>query len=248
MKRATRQRRKAVDAGVRRLRVDGSEQTISFRVVFSNRRTILLRVHPQYGVVVRAPHHTSMRTIDDIIRERAVWIADHQMRMAATDPRIRFEDGDTCFVFGQPLTLRVQTGGSAGVQLADDELRVSVHTPGRDAVESAVVRWYRTALAPYLHERTAEWMEALAPIGIRPYPVVIRRMETRWGSCSSKGRMTLNLRLLQAPLPLIDYVIAHELCHQLQMNHSPAYYAVLTEVMPDWKSRRKALASFPMGW
>ena len=66
-------------------------------------------------------------------------------------------------------------------------------------------------------------------------------MKSRWGSCSAAGRITLNLRLIQIPKHLIDYVILHEFCHLQVNNHSPAFFALLDRVLPDWRERRQAL-------
>lgn len=69
----------------------------------------------------------------------------------------------------------------------------------------------------------------------------LRTMRTRWGSCSKKGNITLNFKLIQAPSYCIDYVIMHELCHLIEHNHSSRYYRILDRMMPDWKRGRKRL-------
>ena len=66
-------------------------------------------------------------------------------------------------------------------------------------------------------------------------------MKVRWGSCSARGRLTLNLKLIHVPKELIDYVIIHELCHLVEANHSSAFYRLLTLVMPDRSERREQL-------
>ena len=72
-------------------------------------------------------------------------------------------------------------------------------------------------------------------------------MKTRWGSCRARGAITLNLKLMQVPKPYIDYVIAHELCHLVEHNHSPRFYALLDRVMPDWRERRRGLNRCEVG-
>jgi predicted metal-dependent hydrolase len=69
----------------------------------------------------------------------------------------------------------------------------------------------------------------------------MRRMKARWGSCGTNGVITLNLKLMQAELASIDYVIVHELCHLIEHNHSKRYYALLGKMMPDWRARRQRL-------
>lgn len=77
----------------------------------------------------------------------------------------------------------------------------------------------------------------------KPIPLSVRRMKRTWGNCSSKGVIKLNTHLIKAPLPMIDSVIAHELCHLEEMNHSRAFYALLENLNPDWRQHRKKLRS-----
>ncbi len=81
-----------------------------------------------------------------------------------------------------------------------------------------------------------------------PYPqIAMRVLETRWGSCSSPGRIALNLKLIQVPKVFIDYVVMHELCHLVEPNHSPAFYALLDRAMPDWRERKGRLDGYEFG-
>jgi predicted metal-dependent hydrolase len=82
----------------------------------------------------------------------------------------------------------------------------------------------------------------VAVVGITATPNLrIRTMQKRWGSCTEAGVITLNLKLIQAPKLLIDYVIIHELCHLKEHNHSAAYYRLLDRTLPQWRERREAL-------
>lgn len=73
--------------------------------------------------------------------------------------------------------------------------------------------------------------------------VCIRNQKSRWGSCSSKGNLNFNYKLLFIPDHLVDYIIVHEICHLLEMNHSPSFWALVEQVVPDYKACRKELRS-----
>ena len=91
-------------------------------------------------------------------------------------------------------------------------------------------------------ERMAAMAPSVAPLGITPpEKLILRAMKSRWGTCSNDGRVTLNLKLMQLDIDLLDYVIVHELCHLREFNHSPRFYALLDAAMPDWKQRRRTL-------
>ena len=81
-----------------------------------------------------------------------------------------------------------------------------------------------------------------------PYPeIAIRAMRSRWGSCSPRGRITLNVKRIKVPKAYIDYVIFHELCHLVEPNHNSRYYDLLDRVLPDWRERREKLNTFEFG-
>ena len=96
----------------------------------------------------------------------------------------------------------------------------------------------RRAAQAWFSARVAEWAEFME---IEYARVCVRDMTSRWGSCSSKGRLSFNVRLLNAPGELIDYVIVHELAHRVEMNHSKRFWAVVEKALPEYKLLRKRL-------
>ncbi|SIO08849.1 hypothetical protein SAMN05443662_1415 [Sulfurivirga caldicuralii] len=96
----------------------------------------------------------------------------------------------------------------------------------------------RDALQVYLSERLPVWS---ARMGCEPNRVVITNMKSRWGSCSSRGRVAFALNLAQVPKPLVDYVIVHELAHLHEMNHSSRFWAHVAAQLPDYQTLRTQL-------
>ena len=78
-------------------------------------------------------------------------------------------------------------------------------------------------------------------IGVEYGRIAIRSQKTRWGSCSSKGNLNFNCLLMLVPEDVMDYVIVHELCHLIELNHSPAFWAEVGKIIPDYKQKRKWL-------
>ena len=98
--------------------------------------------------------------------------------------------------------------------------------------------WYRAHAAVRLPERVEPWR---ARLGLAPAGVLIRAQEKRWASCDVTGVLRFNWRIVQAPVSLIDYVVAHELVHRLHRHHTPDFWATLGRVLPDYEDRREAL-------
>lgn len=84
-------------------------------------------------------------------------------------------------------------------------------------------------------------------VGVRCGRIAVRSQHSKWGSCSSKGNLNFNCLLLLAPAEALDYVVVHELCHMLEMNHSPRFWAQVERVLPDYKSARKWLKDHGAG-
>ena len=128
-----------------------------------------------------------------------------------------------------------------------DRGRILVHTPDtqdRKLIKKLVDDWYRSHASRVFAERVDAWYPHFARYEIQPPQVVVRRMKTRWGSCTAAGKITLNLKLIQVSKQYIDYVIVHELCHLVQHNHSSDFYALISRIMPDWEQRRLKLNEF----
>ncbi|MFN2137372.1 MAG: M48 family metallopeptidase, partial [Candidatus Promineifilaceae bacterium] len=161
-------------------------------------------------------------------------------------PVLHYAAGETHYYLGQPYTLHVSQGRPQGATLDGRLLRLSVSDVNEEARRRQVlIEWYR-ARARELFPARLEACYAAAAQHSLPYPALkIRLLKARWGSCASTGFITLNLRLVQVPLQLIDYVIYHELAHLRVPAHNKAFYALLGELLPDWRARRAALNQFP---
>lgn len=83
--------------------------------------------------------------------------------------------------------------------------------------------------------------EYAAVLGVSYGRITIRNQKSRWGSCSSKGNLNFNCLLVKAPEDILDYVIVHELCHRMEMNHSGRFWKLVEGVLPDYRERRKWL-------
>lgn len=121
-------------------------------------------------------------------------------------------------------------------------LHVEVCEPrDQDQVRCAIVGWFRERARTVIPQRVSQLTSSPAFAELQPTAVTVRTMKTRWGSCSASGRLLLNSQLIALPTSLIDYAIAHELCHLKERKHGPRFERLLARVMPDWRVRHECL-------
>lgn len=211
----------------------------NYLLVYSARRTIGLHIYPDGRVIVRAPRGCAQTIIDDVLARRVRWLARHlaraRHRPAIAAPR-RYVTGEQVALLGEPLQLVVQPGRRARICLEEGRLIVETVDPAR--VERLIRDWYKRQAQRVFEQRLAVCFERVRGWGVTYPDLRVRRMRTRWGSCSSRGTITLNARLVELPVDLIDYVVLHELCHLREMNHGPRFYALLGQICPQWRAQR----------
>ena len=157
-------------------------------------------------------------------------------------------DGETHLYLGREYRLTVDHGQVEGVRLAGDRLRVTLRPDGRpERVKELMDAWYVRRARRELPRRLEVCWASLREggrfaCGDRPLPILrIKRMRSRWGSMSPRGAMSLRHDLIRAPEECIDYVIVHELCHLVHPNHGREFWALVEQLVPDWKRRKRRL-------
>jgi predicted metal-dependent hydrolase len=194
------------------------------------------------GLIISAPWRSTERRIAGIIRDAEGWVL-RKLAVWSTYPSRKpsWAHGDTIKYLGRNLRLHLTEGrAAAGATLGDaDCLQVALPEPGdAEAVRAAVLKWYR-------HHATSNFTERI-DLYARLYGLATPRLflsgaQTRWGSCNAKREVRLNWRLIQALQPTIDYVVAHELAHLVEMNHSPRFWNLVAAVCPHHKEARAEL-------
>ena len=234
---------------------------ITYTLQRRKRKTIAIHVERNGAVRVLAPSRTPLEAVEAFVDRKSGWI-DRKLKEFARLPApaaIALREGGELPYLGGVLRLRLVRGrGDARLLLpggGEREAQGELHLPAnRNAGESAI---HRKINEWYLHESRrlfAEVANSLAPaaslLGIpEPRELSTRRMRRRWGSCLPQGKIILNSELLGAPKECIAYVIAHEICHLKEANHSGRFYALMEQMEPEWRElRRRVNAEAPLGF
>lgn len=213
------------------------------------RKTVSVKVDPEDGgVTLTAPVGVEVERLDRVVKDRAPWILERLRRVQEGDPKPsprEFVSGETYLYLGRQYRLRVVDGDAAeGVKLKGGWLIVPAQASLKGALRAQAVRaglvgWFRARAAQRLPERVQAWAKAAGgrPLG----EVIISDQRRRWASCDSKGNLRFNWRIIQAPLRLVDYVVAHELVHLSHRDHTAAFWTALEGAQHDYEARRSSL-------
>ncbi len=219
-------------------------ETIAYEIRFlPTRRTLGIEVHPDLSVVVRAPADCDLETIQARVGKRASWISKQLTNFQRYSPRTparQYVSGETHLYLGRQYRLKVVIGEPTSVKMNRGQLVLTL--PGKaepDRVKALLHRWYldhaRQVFIVVLDELLPRFKGHQRP------RLIVRAMQSRWGSLSRAGTMTLNANLVRAPRACIEYVVAHELCHLKHRNHDASFFRLLGQVMPDWEKRKQRL-------
>ena len=226
--------------------VQYGSQSILFSLKYAERKTLAIEVHPDQTVLVIAPQHATLPSIEAKIGRRAAWITKQQRQFSRYAPPLPASEcvsGKGYRYLGRQYRLKLSTAEVDQVRLWQGRLEVMTAIPqDQQQVEILIDQWYRDRAMKIFQERYQHCTQLVSPYGIaHQRGFELRNMPKRWGSCTPRGKIFLNPLLVSAPKDCIDYVIIHELCHVRIHNHSPRFYRLLESILPDWKTRREYL-------
>lgn len=228
--------------------------SVEYELQYKSVKRINLRVHRDGRVYVSANRFAGQRQIDSFLLQNGDFILEtlerfRKMREAGDGMTVgkerQYRDGDTLYLKGEARRLRVICGSKDSVEEIGRVLLVTQKDAGDCARRKRMTD-------KYLTERCREEIERLCR---RVYPefeargvawpeIRIRSMVSRWGSCHpAKGVLTFARQLLEAPESCMEYVVVHEFAHFIHPDHSPRFHDLMSELMPDWKERRRLLNS-----
>ena len=211
---------------------------VSYTIKRSARRRAISILVDEEGLRVGAPWEATQGSIERLLKRHAEWVVrkleEWQVRRA---PARHWTDGETLMLLGKTFALALAPAESA-VRIDGETLVVGTAACGT-AVARHVHEWLHAQALACFAERVEHYRTRL---GVQPRPQVhLSSARTRWGSCHVSGRIHLNWRLIQMPVHLLDYVVAHEVAHLIEMNHSKAFWRTVGKLVPDYATRRKEL-------
>ena len=224
-------------------RVADAAEPIHYTLRRARRRSIGFTIDDR-GLTVAAPRWVSLAEIEAAIAEKQRWIRRklaEWREWQARQPlqRVHFGDGGSLLLLGRPLTLRLRPDAES-TRLVEDtagaELQLALPPlAGESQVRDAVLAWLKAEARRVLGSR----LQLLAARqAVQPRTWSLSSARSQWGACTHDGHIRLNWRLVHFALPVIDYVVAHELAHLRELNHSPRFWRAVDELLPGFEAAR----------
>jgi predicted metal-dependent hydrolase len=216
-------------------------RAVDYDLFRARRRSIGMQISLS-GLTVRAPRYVSIREVESTLIERGAWIVrsldEWRARRRDVFP-IEWKTGAPILYLGRDLTLALQPAEKSAISA--DLFHFSVLHPAannEDEVAAFVTRWLRSEAARLLAPRVAEFA---ARVTSTPPTFKLSNARSEWGSCDQNDVIRLNWRLIQLPPDLAAYIVAHEVAHLVEMNHSPRFWRVVETLFPGHEDARRSL-------
>lgn len=223
-------------------KIDLNGQQIEYTLKRSQRRTIGFQVSSN-GLVIRAPACVALTDIEKALQDKADWVIKNLARWKNKKSLdLTWEINATFPLLGEPWKLSTDKLGQVKlVPLAKVNHKLPLPPLNAWFIEQIVMNWYQDQAIECFEQRLAIYAEKL---NIARPPFRLSNAKTRWGSCNANGIIYLNWRLVQLPLHIVDYVVAHELSHLFEMNHSDAFWRQVKSIYPNYVAARNVLKGY----
>lgn len=215
---------------------------IDYDIEFAQRKTLSICVNPDSSVCLRAPIDATLEQIQQKVHKRASWILKQKRffeSFGTSTTKRQYISGESHLYLGRQYMLRVKESNVNAVHYQNNIIEIEC----RHKKDAGVLlqTWYRQRANIKFPEYAKPIIEQFAVYGVTPQSISIKKMDKRWGYCTTDGHIYLNPRLICAPRCCIEYVITHELCHLVYRSHNKDFYALLTKEMPHWEKWKNKL-------
>ena len=195
----------------------------------ARRKTLAVCVEESGEVIVRAPQYISETEIDNFVEKHKEWILKKKTSLVENRPQRIFADGELFYYKGQLYPLEFN---DSQLKPFIFDKKFLVASRYQKCCRELMLKWYKTEAEKIIFARTALYADAF---NLRYKKIKLNSAKRQWGSCTSDGNLSFVWRLVMMPTRIIDYVIAHELAHLNEMNHSPAFWHEVAKMRPDYK-------------
>ncbi len=201
------------------------------------RKTVAIQILPDGSIKVSTPYFFPKSQIEKLLREKEEWITHHQQLMQSRTVNKKADEENYLYL-GKEYSLEIRQNQKSIVEVSD---KLYIASTNKTYAKKYLLSWYKQQARKIISERTQQYAKRA---GLEFKSIAITSAETRWGSCSSQKTLNFNWKLIMAPLPVMDYVIAHELAHLVELNHSRDFWEQVRKIFPLYREYRTWLKRY----
>jgi len=218
---------------------DKPDFNFEYSVTRRKRKTVSLIVEPTGVVRILAPLRFSDKNITALLQEKQSWVLE-KLRIVKSSTIVPpdFLEGTELDYQGKMYAIKYEPvirKSDECIAILHDQILIFSRSFEKEVVKKSIESWYKKEATLKIQESVLAMQKRMDKL---PTKISVKTQKKRWGSCTSKGHILLNWRLILAPQEVLDYVILHELCHLYFMDHSPKFWAKVSEFDPKYKEKR----------
>lgn len=224
---------------------------IEYTLSRNAKKNVNFRIKSTGEVCISAPRRVTKIELEKMIYEKADWILSNKEKMSTKKQNTIDKDiknGSQIFINGKNYIIKIITGNFNHVYMHDTILTIQIkenYITSQEYINNYFENWQKEKMYITSDKLIDIYLAKLNKYNLTKPELSIRTMTSRWGSCiPSKNKITINKNLIYPPEECLEYVILHELSHLIEANHSKSFYNIISNIMPDWKERKKILNNF----
>lgn len=221
------------------------DSTIDYTVIYKKRKTIGIYIDLYGNIEVRVPKNTTEEQVRTVIEKKWDWIQKKSKEMkdrtAGHTDKV-YEHGEEFLYLGKeyPITILMNHEEKQdSVVFKDNRLFIHIVEQDEDRIKQALKRFYYQQCKAIVEKRIKFYQ---AEFKMKPRSIRIADNKSNWGSCNSRHELTFNWKLSMAPIEVIDYVVVHEMCHMIHLNHERSFWRLVGKLIPDYEERKTWLS------
>ncbi len=226
---------------------------IKAELIYRKRKTMEIKIKPPNEVIVIAPLFLDENQIMNILQDKHSWIIkklNYYKEIDYKKEEKQFKEGSVFYYLGNEYFLSLQKSNNndcINIILINSKktgnniiIKKNIKNTmiNEEIIKSQLIKWFKVEASRVINDRVIDY---LSIVRVNPTKVKVKEQKKRWGSCTSTGNVLFNWRLIMAPVNVIDYVVVHELCHLVHMNHSKDFWSLVQHIMPDYDIKKKWL-------
>jgi predicted metal-dependent hydrolase len=209
--------------------------TFEYQIKYSNRKTLNISVERDRSIIVRAPHYLTAEKIDKVVQSKRQWIKEklnHTQKYPLIAENKEFVSGETLMYLGKNYQLLIVDEEIEGI---DFDQRFKISKSNQPKANELFKKWYLSQALKKIEPLATKYAKSL---GVDYNQFKTSEMKYRWGSCTPANNIIFNWRIIKAPMYVLEYLVAHELVHLMEDNHTPRFWNILSIQVPNFEKAK----------